>query len=133
MTPRSKMTSLLLELTLMLLIFSLCAGVCLRAFVLARDMSTNSARLSWAASWAQSAAQAYKAAGGDAVETARLLGADETETGLVLAFGEDWQATDFSQGLFFLTLEGAAGSCEIRVTEGEERLFTLAVKAVPHE
>lgn len=133
MMQRSKMTTLLLELTLMLLVFSLCSGICLRVFASAREMSASSAKLSWAASWAQSAAQAYKASGGDAKSAAAFLGAGETDRGFALFLDCDWQRADSSSGVYLLTLEGQGDVCEIRVIEGEHLLFSLDVRAVPHE
>ena len=133
MRQRSKMPTLLLELALMLLIFSLCAGVCLRIFSSAKKNASDSANMSNAAAWAQSAAQAYKAAGGDSAEAAKILNAEITHSGFVLGLGSDWQATDVISAEFLLMLTADDGEASISVADHlQNALFSIEVKAVAY-
>jgi len=133
------MPILLTELTLMLLIFTLCAGICLSIFFKSRDIAEYSGALSRAAMWAQSAAEAYKAAGGDAAEAAALLGAAETgitvnNAGFLLSFDREWQPVGTAEAFYVLSLtEEADNAAKVEVTESDESLIVLRVKAVPNE
>lgn len=123
---------LLLELVLMIFIFSICAAVCISIFTSSRQMSDDSRNTGHAVSWAQSAAEAYKAAEGDSAEAASYIGAQTTDNGFVMNFDSDWTETD-ANGRFRLELEGKDGTAHIRVTDGEKVLFSLEAKAVRYE
>jgi type II secretory pathway pseudopilin PulG len=65
MKERSKLPLLLTELSVMLLIFAVCAAICLSGFAASRRTARESGELGNAAVRAQSAAEAYRAANGN--------------------------------------------------------------------
>ena len=134
MKERSKMPLLLTELSLMLLIFSLCAAICLSVFAASRKTARESGALGNAAVWAQSAAEAYRAAKGDAKESAALLGAGYKQGVLYMDFDKDWNNHPASgETAFTLRMTEINGMAHIEVdAEGGETLFSLDVKAVAY-
>jgi len=72
----------LIELMLAILIFALAAAICLRIFVTADYISTESIQLNRAVLAAQSSAEAFKATGGDLNETAKLLSGPSSSAGI---------------------------------------------------
>jgi len=65
----------LIELVIVILFFALSATVCMKLFAFAYTMTEYSADISHAAAAAQNTAECFKAAEGDIVKTAELLGA----------------------------------------------------------
>lgn len=65
----------LIELIIVILFFALSAAVCMKLFVFAYTMTEYSSEISHAAAAAQNTAECFKAAEGDIVKTAELLGA----------------------------------------------------------
>ena len=65
MRNRSKTPLFLMELVIMLLVFSVSAAVCLQVFSGARNISAESRRLDLATMEAQKAAEYWKASHGD--------------------------------------------------------------------
>ncbi len=121
MRERSKLPVLLTELTLMLLVFALCAAVCLSIFASARTIADGSAALSRASLWAQSAAECYKAAGGDVGAAAELLGLER----------EGRSAAGEREGLTLTVSPSGDRQALISVSDaGGETVFSLTVKAV---
>jgi len=68
----------LIELMLGIMIFAIAAAVCLKVFVTANDISTDSTELNRAVIAAQNSAECFKATGGDLAKTAGLLGKNFT-------------------------------------------------------
>jgi type II secretory pathway pseudopilin PulG len=134
MTERSKLPALLTELTLTLLIFSVCAAVCLSVFAVSRKTAKESGELGSAAAWAQSAAEAYRAAKGDMEKAAGLLGAGYEQGVLYLDFDGDWDSRPVNgETVFSLRMTEEDGTAHIEVAaEGGETLFSLDVKAVAY-
>lgn len=126
MKERSKSVMLLIEITIMLLVFALCASVCLRLFAGARNMANDAKELSNAAMWAQSAAEVYKSSGGELAETADILGGTVSDGRMELRFDEDWHE---GGGAYLLTIDGNGA---VRVTDGEETIYSLNVEAVSY-
>ncbi len=127
MRERSKSMMLLLEITIMLLVFAICAGVCLRLFAGARTMSQYSEELTGAAMWAQSAADAYKAAHGDIAAAAELIGASVSGGKLELWLDGDWEP---GGDTYLVTVDGDGGTASVTVTSGDDTLYALDVEAV---
>ncbi|NCB50556.1 MAG: hypothetical protein EOM54_01560 [Clostridia bacterium] len=133
MKERSKMPLLLTELSLMLLIFSLCAAICLSVFAASRKTARESGALGNAAAWAQSAAEAYRAAKGDVAEAAELIGAEVTQDGFACYFDESWaQASESGADYALILSETGENAANIAVTDDAETLFSLNVKAVAY-
>lgn len=132
MKGRSKTPLSLIEITVMILVFSVCAAVCMKLFVSAGEKARFSGDLSRAAALAQTAADTYRACGGDLEETGARLPADCRDGVLTLWLDEDWQACGAAEGAFCLTLaDGDTAAISVRGADGGE-LFALEVKAVPY-
>ena len=82
----------LIELLLAILIFAVASAVCLKIFVTAHQVSTESSKLNQAVIAAQSAAECFKAAKGNIGETATLLGTDSevSADSVIVRFDETW-------------------------------------------
>ncbi len=128
MNERSGLPLLLTELTVMLLVFALCAAVCLSLFASARETSQTSGELGAAALWAQSAAEVWSASGGDVTAAAAALGADENGSGFTLALSRDWQPA--ADGEYTLTLAADGVDAYICVADTDGEIFSLPAKAV---
>ncbi len=126
MRERSKSVMLLMEITIMLLVFAICAGVCLTLFASSRRMSREAAELSEAAMWAQSAAEVYKSSGGDVAKAAETLRGDVNGGAMELWLDDDWQPG----GRTYLLSCSAAG--DIRVTRDGNVIYTLKAEAVTY-
>lgn len=132
MKKRSKTPLSLIEITTMILIFSLCASICMRLFVSANEKANRSSDLACAVGWAQTAADTYKSCGGDHAAAAQQLGADISGKTATLWFDNGWNVCAQSGGSFCLTLtDGDPAGVSVSHAGGEV-LFALEVKAVPY-
>ena len=117
----------------MLLIFSVCAAICLSVFAASRETARESGELGNAAAWAQSAAEAYRAANGDIMEAAAYIGAEEQDGGFACYFDASWARSGKDGAAYALFLEETGeNAARIAVTDGEDPLFSLDVKAVAY-
>lgn len=105
-TPRSRL--LLIELICDLVIFSLCAVVCVTLLVQARAMSRESAELTQAVYLAQSAAETWKAG------ATLPAGTDELQVTVTESFDEE-----------------SSRHCNVIVSKDGRVLFTLEGVAAP--
>ena len=129
MKERSKSLMLLLEITVMILIFAFCAAVCLSLFASARRISKEADEATSAAMWAQSTAEVYKSAGGDLQRTAALIGATASGDTLELGLDADWQV---GGSVYTLRLTGDHGAAVITVSDVDGEFFSMDVKAVTY-
>lgn len=141
----SRSTLMLAELLIVILIFALCAAVCLSLFGTASRMSADSDRLNHAVSLSKSVASCYKAADGELHECVALLDASEdvlAEWGFVLYYDTEWQRVSAAcdKG-FYLKLAPKTAAERALIREAEitvchmdgTQIFALTVKkAVPH-
>lgn len=81
---KSKASLTLMELLVMVLVFSLAAALCLQCFAAAALLRRETARLDRAVLLAQNGAEIVKAAGGDPEATESLLAQLPEEEGLTL-------------------------------------------------
>lgn len=127
----------LIELVIAILVFAVCAAVCMRVFADARLMTQESLELSRGVMEAESAAECYKAANGDLAGTAALYGGTLTDPHtLTASFDKGWTFTE-EDARYLLTIEaGENGYAQISVSAvpsagGEARsIFLITVKAV---
>lgn len=126
MRSRGRETLVLLELTIVLLVFAFFAAACVRIFAAARDISRESSDLQKAAEWAQSVAESFKALGGDVEETASLLKLENDGAGVYTAWrDEDWRPSGADGGVYLLKMTPAGGRARISVSRGGETLISL--------
>lgn len=108
----------------MLLIFALCAAVCLSLFFSSRETARKSGELSRAAAWASSCAEVYVSSGGDLAKTAGILGAELSSGGFTAA----------GDGLILAAEETGENTLSIAVYGGktDDPVFSIAAKAVAY-
>ena len=137
MSTRSKTPLILIEMTIMLLVFAVAAAVCLRLFSSARDVSTGAEELGRACEWAQSAADCYRASGGDVAEAAGRLAATMPRSYMFfLELDGDWRpVTGGGNASYKLSLgetgESSAHIDVVRAGTGEV-IFSLDTEAVAY-
>lgn len=98
---RSRAPLSVIEQLLMLLVFSLAAAVCLRAFVWADTASRRSLACDRALVEAQSAASVIRQTRGDLDAAAELLGGSVRGGCWVVQYDDDWNRTD-GEGIYLL-------------------------------
>ena len=121
MKMRSKTPLFLMELIIMLLVFSISAAVCLQVFSGAKKISEESRKLDAAVIQAQTIAECWKASHGDLIETAEILNVIPCETGFKVYDEENWLHTE----VFCVN-----ATMNITVFSGEEEIYTLSCEAV---
>ena len=94
MNSRSKSGLFLIELIIVITVFSISAAVCLRLFFQSRVIANESYNLSRASLEVQSAADCYKSSGGDLAETADRLGGSLLDGKLMIYYDEKWGKTE---------------------------------------
>ena len=140
MKEKSKTSLFLMELVLMILFFAVSAAVCMRVFSSAQLKSNHSDDLSNASLKAQSAAECWKLSQGEASLAAEVLGGEKTENGAAVYFDKNWKNCGESEAEYVLELEKNGNDANIGVfhfkdgeTQSDSAIFSLKVKAVPHE
>lgn len=114
---RNKSILVLIEHTVMLLVFALAAAVCLRMFAFSDKLSEKYEAVDRAVLAAQNAAELIKQNGIEGF--AELTGAKaDGETGWIVFYDENWENTPEKNGKFVL---------KVIVTETSEYLFRAEV------
>ena len=121
MKTRSKTPLFLMELVIMLLVFSLCSAVCLQVFSGSKKISEESRKLDAAVIQAQTISENWKASHGNLEKTAKMLYVIPDETGFKLYDDENWLHTE-------VFCEDA--KMDIVVFSGEEEIYSLTCEAV---
>lgn len=115
--PRSRL--FLLELTIDLVFFCVCAAVCLTLLARAGALTRQSDELGGALLAAENAAETFAAVNGDAAQTALKLGAVLGEDGLALSFDETWAPIAETDAAYRLTM---------RIDRPQERLAAAFIE-----
>lgn len=132
---KTKMPLILTELLIMLLVFSLAASFCMKAFTWSELTSRHTGARGNAALQAQNAAEVVKACQGNFGDCAAILEAELVGEGCMeIYFDRNWTAADSNQGQFCMTCQKSEtanpllGTAEITVTDrsGGE-LFSMEV------
>lgn len=121
MRTHSKTPLFLMELIIMLLVFSVSAAICLQVFAGARRISDESRKLDLAVMQAQNVAECWKSTYGDLDETAELLGVNAEKDMLSVYHEKEMLRTD-------LKCEDTTAS--IVVLDGEKEIFSMVCEAV---
>lgn len=116
--------------------FALSAAVCISLFVQAHLVSKETRVSNLAVIQAQSVAECFKAAGGSAQDTARLLSVDSTGNEFSLYYDKDWQQAGAQEYSYRVDVsideEASPRSVSIAVVdrqkEGEGFIYTLEAK-----
>lgn len=121
MKTRSKTPLFLMELIIMLLVFSISAAICLQVFSGAKKISEESRKLDAALMQAQTIAECWKASYGDLEKTAEMLYVNPDESGFTVYDEENWLHTE---------VFCADDTMNITVFSGEEEIYSLICRAV---
>jgi hypothetical protein len=132
---RAKESLVLTEMLLMILVFSMAASLCLKAFAWADITSRQNSDLSDAVLQVQNTAETVKVCRGDFGECTRLLGGGEAdENRLTVYFDREWAVTGVKGAVFCLQVEKIEsgepllGMAYVRcIYISGERLFSLKV------
>lgn len=125
--------ALFLELVLDLVIFSVCAIICLQVFASAHLESVRSAALSQLGIEAQGIAELFKSGSGDVASLASLPAAQREGDTVVWYYDQDLFATTKDEAHFVLTCvvdeSQPVKEAHIILNEGSERLFEYKVSS----
>lgn len=131
MNNRPKTPILLIEITVMLLVFALCAAICLTIFATADRLSDQSQALDQAVLLVQSTAERYKAFEGDLEKTAHAAGCLPAGETAVAYFDHHWQTVTAGDAVYRLVLEPGRQQLSIRVEQADgSTLFSVEAGAV---
>jgi hypothetical protein len=131
-SPKSR--ALFLELILDVVIFAICALVCLQVFASAKTSGSQSAAYSSLGIEAQSLAEDFSACKGDATLLARNFNADLEGNTITLYYDKDLNRVQKDDNVvFFLRCEVDASApvkeAHISLTQGSKQLFSFTVCA----
>lgn len=131
MSNNSKGSSLfLIELAFVVLIFSVCAAVCIGVFAQAQTMSRESDNLSKSVLVAETLAENYKASGGD---LSLLGGTDNGDGGVIILYDNTWSPTTGGRA-FYALIYSENGYADIRIyavgETADTELYRLTAKVV---
>jgi hypothetical protein len=128
----SRSRAFFLELVINLLLFTLCAAVCLQVFSRAFVRSDESRVLAQATLRVQSVAEAFKSGAGDAASLAALVGGSVTEGGVALYYDADWAPAGEGEAVYRLDCRLAAAgpmkSAQISAVKEGQEIFALTAK-----
>ena len=106
MQTRSRSTLFLMEQLIVIAVFAFCAAVCVKTFVFSYMTTVESKDKNGAVIVAVSSAESYKAAGGDLVQTARILGGNSSYEANMIAvyYDERWRISEENEAVYVLRL-----------------------------
>lgn len=136
MTERSKSKSRLffIEILIIIVFFSICAGVCMNLFAKAKLISAESSDLTKGVLEAQTAAEAIKAKG-NSPELEELLGAFWEDDALKVYYDGEWnkvspeEAPVYEMAIYFTQEQGLL-TAKIQVLKGGREFHSLETKTV---
>ncbi len=128
-TGASKSGLFLMELLAVILLFSVCAAVCLQLFAYANVTAQNAENLSYGAMVSYSCAACYQATDGDLQQMATLLEGKVDGDTVVVLYDQEWQPTT-QVGCYQLLCVVSGTTATITVVElgDTEAIFTLNVQ-----
>ncbi len=127
MNKISKSGLFLMELMVVILLFAICGAICLQMFAYASQTAKDSQALRNAALSAKSVAACHRSMDGDLEAVAQLLSGAVTETGLEIAYDDQWQIVD-SQPTYVLALTQQDTVAQIAVeTVDGQTIYSLDV------
>jgi len=132
MNTRSKASLFMLELIVVIAVFSVSSAICLRIFFRSHEMTIESRNLSHASIEVQSAADCYKSAKGRIKTAANLLGGKIDQSGVMCIYYDDlWKRVDMSENASFrlsiTEFEPGYGKVKAEKTDGTP-IFSINVR-----
>lgn len=113
----SKSTLFLMEQLIVILIFSVCAAVCVKIFVVSYIMVSDASDANTALRMAQNGAECYKAVAGNAESAAAILEGNVTADGVCVYYDKQWRNCGESEAAYVLKLEE---ELNIKIEETQE-------------
>jgi Tfp pilus assembly protein PilE len=128
----SQSRAFFLELVLNLVIFALCAAVCLQVFVNAKLVSEHSSALSHLSIEAQMVAESFKSSNGDAAALAAAFGAHKDGSSLTIYYDGEFQPVATASAPYHIRCDiddaTPLKTAVITVYRDQDVLFTLEAK-----
>ena len=130
---RSKTSLFLIEIVIMILIFSVSAAICLEIFAYSKTLSEESAALSEGSLLVQTAAESFKATG-DIAEAGAIIGAEDSAGTYCVYYNKAMEPCDEPEASYILKIIQVIGDNEanvrlIRISNNAD-VISLFVKAV---
>ena len=120
----------LIEMLIMVMVFSVAAAICLRAFVFADSNSRSGEETARAAMLAQSAAEVMQRCAGDTAEAAEMFGGHSTdEGGWEADISSEWKVTEQPAG-YRLVVEVADQKNSAAAASGSRLLGEATVRVL---
>ena len=120
---RSKAPLVMMEMLVMLLVFALAAGLCVKAFVWSRNETEANFRMDRAVLAAENTAQIIKSAAGDFEEAAGLLSGDSD--GDTLTYTIELENGNLEITAEIIKMDQYLGTAEIVVLDQGKEVFAL--------
>ena len=92
-----------MEQIIVILVFAVCAAVCVRLFFASYTMTNESSDINNALLAAKNGAECYKAAGGDADKVAELLAGVSDGTSVAVYYDNNWQACQADSAAYVMS------------------------------
>lgn len=128
----SKSGLFLMELLMVILLFAICAAICLQMFAFASKQAQQAEELSYGSMTADSCASCFQAYDGDLLFVADQLGGVVTNNSMDVYYDENWQAVSSTSdaGCYQLTCEKTGNIGQITVVKyGQtDSIYTLTVQ-----
>ena len=138
MRGRSRSTLFLMEQLIVILVFAVCAAVCVSIFADSYLMQVDSVDIKNALSAAESGAECFKAYSGDLEKASVILEGSVTATGALEVFYDgQWRPCEESVAEFYMLLTGSDGESPLlllgeltilRISGEELASLSLAVR-----
>lgn len=128
----------LTELLIAILVFAVASAICVRIFVTASFIASDSSELNRAVIMAQNGAECFKAANGDLAEAAILLGAGipDGDAPVMLFLDDQWQTVSEPEATYIVTVSRVSrqvdcvnGQVSIDNLDGEQ-LYSIPVSVM---
>ena len=129
---KNKTTLTLIELTIMVLVFSAATALCLKAFAWSQGRSVSDAETMRAALCCQNAAETVRGCRGDLAAAAECGGGEWDGESWSIRYDDDWQETAGESARYELRAVreecAVCGGARVSVACAGEELFALSVR-----
>ena len=130
----SKSPLFLMELTIVILFFSLCSAICMNIFASSQITSQKATSLTGSVLACQSVSAVYKAENGDLEKVASILDGEFNDNTVIINYTTKWERTTDALAPCYISLVKDAESSDAIISahnESEEtELFLIKVKLV---
>lgn len=132
MNSRSKSGLFMIELVIVIVVFSFSAAKSLEVFFHSRQIAEQSNNLSRASIEVQTAADCYKSHGGDFISTAEFLNGSVEDNKIMIYYDAKWEKVkNFTEARYCLTITETATLESVITaedTKGGDLIFSVMVR-----